>query len=54
MYAVIAKDQFGNDFVSRYFQTIRAARRWKKWLLSREMPFKGIWIQNQVGGMEVK
>lgn len=53
MYAVIIKDQYGNEQVSKYFETIRAARRWKKWLDSHINNF-GSWIMDQVGGNEVK
>lgn len=49
MYTVIIVNQYGNEEVSRYFNTIKAARKWTKRLCKS---FKA-WISDSHGN-EVK
>jgi len=52
-YAVILKDkQTGNEQVSRYFNTLAAARRWMKWI-NKGLHCYTAHIMNQVGGIRV-
>jgi hypothetical protein len=53
-YAVTAVYADGNEQVSRFFDTLRAARRWAKWLASQDFARKVRIMAGGPGGMEVK
>ena len=52
--AVMFTDTNGQETVSRFFTTLRAARRWAKWLASNDFARRVRIMAGGAGGMEVK
>ena len=51
MYTVTFTDVNGNEQISRYFETIRAARTWTKWLFSQKWQRQVSIYRGQAGEM---
>jgi hypothetical protein len=54
IYAVTAIYADGQEQVSRFFDTLRAARKWAKWLASQDFARQVRIMAGGAGGMEVK
>lgn len=53
-YAVTAVYADGQEQVSRFFDTLRAARKWAKWLTGQTFTRQVRIMAGGAGGMEVK
>ena len=51
MYTVTFTDGNGNEQISRFFETIRAARTWAKWLLTQKFQRQVSIYRGQAGEM---
>ena len=52
-YTTMIRRADGMSYVSRYFNTIRAARLWQRWLVSGQSDAIEAWIETTVGGTRV-
>lgn len=52
MYTVTFKDMEGQEQVSRFFETLKAARRWSKWLANKQW-CKGVKIYRGQAGEQL-